>query len=96
MVIQYITKIKKAVNISIIFYKSLNVSFYKTCNLNDSKGHLMQSLPESFVDQIRELKTLLLPSFLSSSIIKIVIYFLLSNNFTHMADEAHRPWSDLT
>lgn len=56
----------------------------------------VQPLSDSFVVQIRELKTPLLPSFLSSSIVKIVVYFLFSNNFTHMAREAHRAWSDIT
>lgn len=56
----------------------------------------MQPLSESFVVQISELKPTLLPSFLSSSIIKIVVYFMFSNYFTHMAGEAYRAWSDLT
>lgn len=56
----------------------------------------MQPLSESFIVQIRKLKTPLLPNFLSSSITKIVVYFPFSNNSTHMADEAHGAWSDLT
>lgn len=37
MDMQYSTKIKKRVNISVIFYKSLHVSFRKICNLDVSK-----------------------------------------------------------
>jgi len=56
----------------------------------------VQPLSERFVAQIRELKTPFLPRFLSFCIIKIVVYFALSNIFTCMAGKVHGVWSDLT